>query len=79
MEKSLADIKPGNAAVVVKINLAGAVKRRVMDLGITKGTVLFVRKTAPLGDPVEINVRGFCLSIRKCDAKKITVVEIKNT
>lgn len=79
MEKSLAGIKPGNAAVVMKINLAGALKRRVMDLGITKGTVLYVCKTAPLGDPVEINVRGFRLSIRKRDAKKIIVVEIKNT
>lgn len=76
MEKSLADIKAGNSAVVVKIGLAGTLKRRVMDLGITKGTLLYVCKTAPFGDPMEITVRGFQLSIRKRDAEKIIVVQI---
>lgn len=79
MEKSLADIKPGNCAIVVKLDLARSLKRRVMDMGITKGTIICVRKMAPLGDPIEISARGFRLSIRKRDAEKIRVIEIKNT
>lgn len=71
--KTLKDVKIGESAVVVKLHGEGAVKRRIMDMGITKGTELFVRKVAPLGDPMELNVRGYELSIRRADAEMIEV------
>lgn len=70
---SLKEVKPGNTVTVVKIAGEGAIKRRIMDMGITKGVEIFVRKVAPLGDPVEITVRGYELSVRKVDAELIEV------
>ena len=71
--KTLRDV-PGNQTVkVVKLTGEGPVKRRIMDMGITKGVEVFVRKVAPLGDPVEITVRGYELSVRKADAEMIQV------
>ena len=69
--KSLKDISVGETAKVVKINGEGKVKRRIMDMGITKGVEIYVRKVAPLGDPIEITVRGYDLSLRKNDAEMI--------
>ena len=69
----LRDVGIGQTAVVVKLHGEGAVKRRIMDMGITKHTPVFVRKTAPLGDPIEITVRGYELSIRKADAEMVEV------
>lgn len=71
--KTLREISVGGSAKVVKLHGEGAVKRRIMDMGITKGTEVYVRKVAPLGDPVEISVRGYELSIRKADAEMIEV------
>lgn len=73
--KSLRDAKVGETVRVVKLHGAGAVKRRIMDMGVTKGVEIYVRKLAPLGDPVEVNVRGYELSIRKADAEMIEVEE----
>lgn len=69
--KTLKDMKPGETAAVAKLRGEGPVKRRIMDMGITKGTEIYVRKVAPLGDPMELTVRGYELSIRKADAEKI--------
>ena len=71
--KTLREIPVGQTATVIKLHGEGAVKRRIMDMGITKGCDIYVRKVAPLGDPVEINVRGYELSIRKVDAEMIEV------
>ncbi len=71
--KTLREVPIGGTVKVVKLHGEGAVKRRIMDMGITKGTTVFVRKVAPLGDPVEVNVRGYELSIRKADAEMIEV------
>ena len=71
--KTLRDVAIGETAKVVKLHGEGAVKRRIMDMGITKGVEVFVRKVAPLGDPVEIKVRGYELSIRTADAELIEV------
>ena len=71
--KTLKDIRVGDTVSVKKLHGEGAVKRRIMDLGITKGVEVYVRKVAPLGDPVEINVRGYELSLRKADAQMIEV------
>ena len=71
--KTLKDIKVGSSATVVKLEGEGAIKRRIMDMGITKGTQILVKKVAPLGDPLELTVRGYQLSIRKEDAGKIIV------
>ena len=71
--KTLKEVKVGDTVKVVKLHGEGAVKRRIMDLGITRGVEIYVRKVAPLGDPVEINVRGYELSIRKADADMIEV------
>lgn len=71
--KTLKDVRIGHSATVVKLEGEGAVKRRIMDMGITKGTRILVKKVAPLGDPLELTVRGYQLSIRKEDAKKIIV------
>ena len=69
--KTLRQVKVGETVTVVKLHGEGAVKRRIMDMGITKGVQVYVRKVAPLGDPVEVNVRGYELSIRKNDAEMI--------
>lgn len=71
--ETLNKIKCGKSVTVLRINGQGAIKRRIMDMGITKGTTVYVRKTAPLGDPVEITVRGYELSLRKADAQMIEV------
>ena len=71
--KTLNDVNIGDTVVVTKINGEGKVKRRIMDMGITKGTTVFVKKFAPLGDPIEVTVRGYELSIRKDDAKLLEV------
>lgn len=71
--RTLKDVQVGETVKVVKLHGTGAVKRRIMDMGITKGVEVFVRKVAPLGDPVEIKVRGYELSIRKADAELIEV------
>lgn len=71
--KTLKDIKVGESTIVLKINGQGAIKRRIMDMGITKGVKIHVCKVAPFGDPVEITVRGYQLSIRKDDASIIEV------
>lgn len=71
--QTLKEAKCGQTVTVAKINGIGAVKRRMMDMGITKGTTIFVRRVAPLGDPVEVTVRGYELSLRKADAEIIVV------
>mgnify|MGYP000655353755 FL=1 len=71
--KTLKETSVGETVKVVKLNGSGPVKRRIMDMGITKGVDVFVRKVAPLGDPVEVNVRGYELSIRKADAEMIEI------
>ena len=71
--KNLRQAKVGDTVKVVKLHGEGAVKRRIMDMGLTKGVEVYVRKVAPLGDPVEVTVRGYELSIRKADAEMIEV------
>ena len=71
--KTLRDVKIGESVKVVKLHGEGAIKRRIMDMGITKGVEIYVRKVAPLGDPVEITVRGYELSLRKADAEMVEV------
>ncbi len=71
--RTLRDVPIGTTTRVVKLHGEGAVKRRIMDMGVTKGIDIYVRKVAPLGDPVEVNVRGYELSIRKDDAQMIEV------
>ena len=71
--RTLREVKVGETVKVVKLTGEGAVKRRIMDMGITKGAQIYVRKVAPLGDPVEINVRGYELSLRKADAEMVEV------
>ena len=71
--KTLRDAKIGETVKVVKLHGEGAIKRRIMDMGITKGTDVYVRKVAPLGDPVEVTVRWYELSLRKADAEMIEV------
>ncbi len=71
--KTLKETKIGETAKVVKLHGAGPVRRRIMDMGITKGVDVFVRKVAPLGDPVEVTVRGYELSLRRADAEMIEV------
>lgn len=71
--KTLKQAKVGETVKVVKLTSQGAVKRRIMDMGITKGVEIFIRKVAPLGDPVEVTVRGYELSLRKDDASMIEV------
>ena len=72
---TLKEVKPGTIVKVVKISGEGAIKRRIMEMGLTKGVEVFVRKVAPLGDPVEVTVRGYELSVRKADAELIGVEE----
>ncbi len=71
--KTLKEAKIGETVTVKKLNGEGAVKRRIMDMGITKGAEVFVRKVAPLGDPIEVRIRGYELSLRKADAELIQV------
>ncbi len=71
--KTLRETKIGETVKVVKLHGEGAVKRRIMDMGLTKGVEVYVRKVAPLGDPVEVTVRGYELSLRKADAEMIEV------
>lgn len=72
--RTLKEVKIGETVTVTRLNGSGAIKRRIMDMGITKGTQVSVVKVAPLGDPVEINVRGYELSLRKADAEMIEIV-----
>ena len=71
--KTLKEAKVGSTVKVVKLHGEGAVKRRIMDMGITRGVEVYIRKVAPLGDPVEVHVRGYELSLRKADAEMIEV------
>ena len=71
--KTLTDAKVGQVVTVVKLHGEGAVRRRIMDMGITKNVEIYVRKVAPLGDPFELNVRGYALSLRKADAEMIEI------
>ena len=71
--KTLGDVKVGESSTIVKLHGEGALKRRIMDMGLTKGTEVYVRKVAPLGDPMELTVRGYELSVRKGDAELIEV------
>ena len=71
--RTLKNVKVGESAVVLKLHGAGAVRRRIMDMGITKNVEIFVRKVAPLGDPMEVSVRGYELSLRKVDAEMIEI------
>jgi ferrous iron transport protein A len=73
--KTLKQAKIGQTVTVVKLHGEGPVKRRIMDMGITRGTVVFVRKVAPLGDPMEVMVRGYELSLRKADTEMIEIAE----
>ena len=71
--KTLKDAKVGQVVTVVKLHGEGAVRRRIMDMGITKGVEIFIRKVAPLGDPMELNLRGYELSLRKADAEMVEI------
>ena len=71
--RTLKDAKIGQSVVVLKLHGAGAVRRRIMDMGITKNVEIFIRKVAPLGDPMEVSVRGYELSLRKSDAEMIEI------
>ncbi|MGN0759182.1 MAG: ferrous iron transport protein A [Candidatus Ventricola sp.] len=71
--KTLRNVKVGERATIVRLHGEGALKRRIMDMGLTRGTEVFVRKVAPLGDPMELTVRGYELSVRKGDAELIEV------
>ena len=73
--KTLKDARVGDTLVVTRVNGEGAVRRRIMDMGITKNVEIFVRKMAPLGDPMELNLRGYELSLRKADAEMIEIEE----
>lgn len=73
--RTLRDVNIGETATVIRLTGEGALKRRIMDMGITKGVEIYVRKVAPLGDPLEITVRGYELSVRKGDAENIEVAE----
>ena len=72
--RTLRDAKVGDTVKVARINGAGALKRRIMDMGVTKGTEIYIRKVAPLGDPLEVTIRGYELSIRRADAEMIELV-----
>ena len=72
--KTLKDVKVGETATVARLHGEGPVKRRIMDMGITKGVQIYVRKVAPLGDPIEVTVRGYELSLRKADAEMVEIL-----
>ena len=74
--KTLREVPVGKTVKVIKLHGEGAVKRRIMDMGITKGVEIYVRKVAPLGDPIEINLRGYELSLRKADAEMVEIVNL---
>ena len=76
---TLTQVKIGQTVKVVKLHGAGAVKRRIMDMGITRGVEVYVRKVAPLGDPIEVTVRGYELSLRKADAEMIEIAETEES
>ena len=71
--RTLKDVRVGENVIVKRLQGDGAVKRRIMDMGVTKGSAIFVQKVAPLGDPIEVKVRGYELSLRKCEAENIIV------
>lgn len=71
--KTLRDLKVGDSGVIERLHGEGALKRRIMDMGLTRGTQVYVRKVAPLGDPMELTVRGYELSVRKGDAEQIEI------
>jgi ferrous iron transport protein A len=73
LERTLKELKPGEKGVVVKVGGEGAVRRRLMDMGVTRGVEVLVRKVAPLGDPIEVNVRGYELTFRKAEAENVIV------
>ncbi len=73
---TLNDIEVGQSCTVSKLNDSGEIRRRIMDMGITKGALVSVRKIAPLGDPIDVTVRGYHLSLRRCDAANIEVVPV---
>ncbi len=73
LEKSLKELKPGEKGTIKKISGEGAVKRRLMDMGVTRGAEVLVRKVAPLGDPIEVNIRGYELTLRKAEADNIQI------
>lgn len=73
---TLKDVKVGQSATVARLSGTGAIKRRIMDMGLTKGTQVFVHKVAPLGDPIEVTVRGYELSLRKDEAECIEVTDV---
>ena len=70
---TLKEVKVGETVTVRKLNGEGAIKRRIMDMGLTKGTEVYIRKVAPLGDPIEVTVRGYELSLRKADAEMVEI------
>ncbi len=74
MVKTVNQLKPGEKGTVLRLGSSGALRRRIIDMGITPGATIIMRKTAPLGDPIEINVRGYELSIRKSEAQEIEVM-----
>lgn len=76
MVVSLKDLKPNESATIISIGGSGPIRRRLMDMGITPGAKIMMKKVAPLGDPIEINVRGYELSIRKAEADQVTVEKI---
>lgn len=71
--KTLKEAKIGSTVKVIKLHGEGAIKRRIMDMGITKGVEIYIRKVAPLGDPIEVTVRGYELSLRKADARMVEI------
>lgn len=73
MERKLKELKPGEKGTIIKVIGEGAIKRRMMDMGVTKGVEVLVRKVAPLGDPIEVNIRGYELTFRKTEAENIIV------
>lgn len=76
MQESLDNIKPGEKAVVKEIDCQGAIRRRLIDMGVTPGALIVMRKMAPLGDPIEIHIRGYELSLRKSEAEKVMVEKV---
>lgn len=73
MERTLKDLKPGEKAIVIRIGGEGAIRRRLLDMGVTRGAQVLVRKAAPLGDPIEVHIRGYELSFRKSEAENIII------
>jgi len=73
LQRTLKELKPGEKGIIIKISADGAVKRRLMDMGVTRGAEILVRKVAPLGDPIEVNIRGYELTFRKSEAENIMV------